>query len=453
MKASGFVLILALIAVVGIGGFAWYRFESEPPGLTAPEAELVIGRAGVKVDLHASDAGSGLRSLHVAVAQPGGAEQVLLDESYPGNLLSGGTRSEQSAALQLDPAALGAIKGPATLSISVRDWSWRGGLAGNEARRDLPLRVDLDPPRIEVTTGISGITYVRQGGSGSVAYRVSEATARDGVRVGAIEYRGFPRKGGGANERIALFAVPTDVDAKSPVRVFAEDAAGNSSEAGWSVNVQPYLQPEGKVQLSESFLTQVVPRLAPQTAAGSPDSAFQDVNTRVRAENEKRIRELVAGTAPESLFTGNLRQLANSKVTSRFGEKRIYMVDGRELSRAVHFGYDLASLSAAPVTAAAAGRVLFAGDLGIYGNCVVLDHGLGLASIYGHLSRIDVEPNARVEADQRLGLTGATGLAGGDHLHFATLVGNTYVDPIEWWDAKWVEDHIAPNLNPPSAAN
>ena len=196
-----------------------------------------------------------------------------------------------------------------------------------------------------------------------------------------------------------------------------------------------------------------MPRLAPQTAAGDPDSAFHDVNTRVRAENEKRIRELIADSAAEPLFSGSLRQLANSKVTSRFGEKRIYMVDGRELSRAVHFGYDLASLSAAPVTAAAAGRVLFAGDLGIYGNCVVLDHGLGLASIYGHLSRLDVEAGARVEADQRLGLTGATGLAGGDHLHFATLVGNTYVDPIEWWDAKWVEDHVAPNLNPPAAAN
>ena len=445
MERSGWLLILVLIAAIGIGGFAWYRFEGESPGLQAPEAELVIGKNGMKLDLRASDARSGLRSLHVAVAQPAG-EKVLFDESYPGNLLSGGTRSEQATTVQLDPATLGPLTGPATLSISVRDWSWRGAFSGNETRRDLPLRVDLEPPRIEVTSGISGITYVRQGGSGSVAYRVSEPTARDGVRVGTAEFRGFPRKGGGANERIALFAFPTGIDAKSPVRVFAEDAAGNSSEAGWAVVVQPYVQPEGKVQLTQTILEQVVPRLAPRGAAG--DVAFQEVNTRVRAENEKKIRELAANTAPELLFTGNLHQLANSKVTSRFGEKRIYMVDGREISRAVHFGYDLASLSGAPVTATAAGRVLYAGDLGIYGNCVVLDHGLGLASLYGHLSRIDVELNARVEGDQRLGLTGATGLAGGDHLHFATLIGNTYVDPIEWWDAKWVADHVAPNLNP-----
>jgi murein DD-endopeptidase MepM/ murein hydrolase activator NlpD len=443
MKASGWLLILGLIAAAAVGGFAWYRAEGEAPQLSAPEAEIVIGKRGMQLELQASDARSGLRSLRVAIVQPSG-EKVVLDDSYPGNLLSGGTRSEQSASVQLDPAAIGALSGPATLSIAVRDYSWRGGFGGNETRRDLPLRVDVDPPRIEVTSGISGITYVRQGGSGSVAYRVSEPTARDGVRVGTAEYRGFPRKGGGANERIALFAVPTDVDPKAAVRVFAEDAAGNASEAGWSVVVQPYVQPEGKVQLTQAFLEQVVPRLSPGGAAG--DAAFQEVNTRVRAENEKRIREVVADTAPEPLFTGNLHQLANSKVTSRFGEKRIYLVDGREISRAVHFGYDLASLSGAPVTATAAGKVLHAGDLGIYGNCVILDHGLGLASLYGHLSRIDVEPNARVESGQQLGLTGATGLAGGDHLHFATLVGNTYVDPIEWWDAKWVTDHVAPNL-------
>jgi len=444
MRASGWLLILALVAAVGLGGFAWYRFEGEPPSLTAPEGELVIGRSGKRLDLHASDAGSGLRSLRVAVEQPSG-EKVLFEEAYPGNLLSGGVRHEQDSSLQLDPASIGVLTGPATLRIAVRDFSWRGAFSGNETRRDLPLRIDLEPPRVEV---YSGLTYVRQGGSGSVAYRVSEPTARDGVRVGTAEYRGFPRKGGRANERIALFAVPTDVDAKAPVRVFAEDLAGNVGEAGWQVVVQPYVQPEGRVQLTTTFMEQVVPRLAPQGAAGDPVAAFQDVNTRVRAENEKRIRELVAITAPEPLFTGNLHQLANSKVTSRFGERRLYVLDGREISRAVHYGYDLASLSGAPVTAAAAGRVLYAGDLGIYGNCVVLDHGLGLASLYGHLSRIDVEPNARVESDQRIGLTGATGLAGGDHLHFATLVGNTYVDPIEWWDAKWVKDHIDPNLNP-----
>ncbi len=92
----------------------------------------------------------------------------------------------------------------------------------------------------------------------------------------------------------------------------------------------------------------------------------------------------------------------------------------------------------------------FAGELGIYGDCVILDHGLGVASLYGHLSRLDVAAGDRVEQGQPLGLSGATGLAGGDHLHFAILVGGTYVDPLEWWDPKWVKDNVDARLAPSS---
>jgi murein DD-endopeptidase MepM/ murein hydrolase activator NlpD len=102
------------------------------------------------------------------------------------------------------------------------------------------------------------------------------------------------------------------------------------------------------------------------------------------------------------------------------------------------------------VGASNAGRVVFADELGIYGNCVLIDHGLGVSSLYGHLSRIDVAPGDVVQRGQTIGLTGQTGLAGGDHLHFAILVGDTYVDPIEWWDPKWIRDHIDARLESPA---
>ena len=100
------------------------------------------------------------------------------------------------------------------------------------------------------------------------------------------------------------------------------------------------------------------------------------------------------------------------------------------------------------MTAANSGRVAFEGDLGIYGNCVLVDHGLGVTSLYGHLSRLDVAAGDRVSRGQTLGLSGDTGLAGGDHLHFAILVGGTYVDPLEWWDAKWVQTHVDARVRP-----
>ena len=90
--------------------------------------------------------------------------------------------------------------------------------------------------------------------------------------------------------------------------------------------------------------------------------------------------------------------------------------------------------------------MIFQDPLGIYGNCVIVDHGLGVTSLYAHLSRIDVREGDLLEKDQRLGLSGATGLAGGDHLHFAVMVGSTYVDPKEWWDPKWVREHIEARL-------
>jgi len=94
---------------------------------------------------------------------------------------------------------------------------------------------------------------------------------------------------------------------------------------------------------------------------------------------------------------------------------------------------------------------VFAGDLGIYGNCVVLDHGLGLASLYGHLASFAVAEGDRVEKGQVLGRSGSTGLAGGDHLHFAIVLGGTYVEPKEWWDPKWVREKVDSQLAPTPA--
>ena len=89
-----------------------------------------------------------------------------------------------------------------------------------------------------------------------------------------------------------------------------------------------------------------------------------------------------------------------------------------------------------------AGVVLYAADLGIYGNCVIVDHGLGVQSLYAHLSSIEVKEGDRVEKGRVLGRSGMTGLAGGDHLHFTMLVNGQAVNPVEWWDPKWMQDRV-----------
>jgi murein DD-endopeptidase MepM/ murein hydrolase activator NlpD len=73
---------------------------------------------------------------------------------------------------------------------------------------------------------------------------------------------------------------------------------------------------------------------------------------------------------------------------------------------------------------------------------VIIDHGMGVQSLYAHLSSIDVKVDQTVEKEQQIGRSGMTGMAGGDHLHFTMLVNGRMVNPVEWWDGHWIEDRI-----------
>jgi murein DD-endopeptidase MepM/ murein hydrolase activator NlpD len=139
---------------------------------------------------------------------------------------------------------------------------------------------------------------------------------------------------------------------------------------------------------------------------------------------------------------GAYSQLRNTTVMSRFAEQRRYFRGEEEISQATHIGFDHATRANADITAANRGRVIYADDLGIYGNCILMDHGLGLTTLYAHLSAIDVTLGQMVEQGETIGRSGTTGLAGGDHLHFAFMVGGTYVDPLEWWDGRWIQSHV-----------
>ncbi len=131
---------------------------------------------------------------------------------------------------------------------------------------------------------------------------------------------------------------------------------------------------------------------------------------------------------------------------ARFGDKRFYYYKGKIIDEQTHMGVDLASLASSKVGAVNNGRVIFADRLGIYGLTVVLDHGQGLASTYSHLSNITVKPEQTVSKGDVIALTGQTGLAGGDHLHFGIMVNGLFVNPIEWWDNHWIQDNVIRKL-------
>jgi murein DD-endopeptidase MepM/ murein hydrolase activator NlpD len=133
-------------------------------------------------------------------------------------------------------------------------------------------------------------------------------------------------------------------------------------------------------------------------------------------------------------------------VESRFADRRTYFYNGEVVDQQDHVGFDLSVVERYPIEATNSGRVILAEYFGIYGNAVLIDHGAGLVSLYGHMSSIEVENGRMVSKGETLGRSGATGLAGGDHLHFGLFLHGVPVNPIEWWDARWVEEHVLAKL-------
>lgn len=314
--------------------------------------------------------------------------------------------------------------------------------------RDLEVR--LDPPRLGV---LSLHHYVNHGGAEFVVYRATPEGVTTGVRVGDATYPGFPGSAVGLADpavQVAFFALRYDQDLNTPMTVFARDEAGN--EASTPLDHRPFAKPfaRSRIQIDMRFMERVVPAIAANTPGLDVDTTtpeglldgFLQINTDLRHRNNDTISAMAARTRPEMLWREAFSQLGSTQVESRFADHRTYFYEGREIDQQVHLGFDLASVQQAPVVAANRGVVVFADYLGIYGNTVVLDHGLGVQSLYSHLSTITARVGDTVEKGAEIGRTGVTGLAGGDHLHFTMLVGGAAVNPVEWWDRKWMEDRV-----------
>jgi murein DD-endopeptidase MepM/ murein hydrolase activator NlpD len=303
-----------------------------------------------------------------------------------------------------------------------------------------------------------------------VVYRATPEDVQSGVRVGDVEYSGFPERpgpqgseGGRADPglRAGFFALLHDQQLHEPIVAFARDEAGNEAHVTFVDNVFEKPFKRSRIELDDAFINRVVPeilehspelKLAPPAAGADMLPAFLKINGELRKINAEQIAALAAKTSPARLWKGPFVQLGNSQVEASFADHRTYFYKGKEVDRQVHLGFDLAVTARVPIVAANDGKVLHASWLGIYGNCVIIDHGDGVQSLYGHLSSFDVKTGDAVTKGQTIGRSGMTGLAGGDHLHFTMLVGGRAVNPVEWWDPHWITDRVERKLREAGSA-
>jgi murein DD-endopeptidase MepM/ murein hydrolase activator NlpD len=461
MRAIGRTLLLIIVVTGLAGGIAYFLGGRQSgPRLEIRSPARLIGQSGT-LELVAEAPGARFSDLRVVLEQEGLFETLFsLDAAGASGEIGNEAPDRLLISRPLGKKAVPSLKaGPARLTATASRPVFFGFRnVATVATQDLEVR--LDPPRVAV---VSLHHFVNHGGAEFVVYRVTPPEAVSGVRVAEAEYRGFPGSSSGLTDpelHVAFFALAHDQDLNSSISLFARDEGGNESTTPLDRRVFAKPFAKSRLELDQRFLERVVPAIAQNTPAldvstSAPDALlarFLKINGDLRRQNTETIRAVAEKTRPEMLWTEAFSQLGSSAVQSRFADYRTYFYGGKEVDRQVHLGFDLASTAQAPVHASNRGIVVSAGFLGIYGNCVIIDHGLSVQSLYGHLSSMHVKAGDTIEKGQEIGRTGTTGLAGGDHLHFTMLVGGTAVNPIEWWDPHWLEDRVLRKLREAGAA-
>jgi murein DD-endopeptidase MepM/ murein hydrolase activator NlpD len=423
-NALRYVRFLLILAVIG-GLYGYLRDLQAPEIQVSPAQGMLSAQRPLTVSL--SDAGSGLKSLRV-MARQGGQETVLTQKEFAG---------EQSSEIVLNLEKAGLKDGSFELAVEARDKALFPLGNGNRAQQSLTLTLDRQPPQVEV---LSDVTPIWQGGAATIVYKVSEETTRSGVEAGGLFFAGY-RQVNGRYLCVVPFPVAASPATYAP-KLVAVDLAGNETRVSPGLRLLARKFPQAKINVSDAFIASKTEEFQTLVPGGSGIELFLKVNRDVRAENRKTLIELASKSSATPLWNAPMLRLPRAMTTGAYAEARDYHYNGRLIDHQTHLGTDLASVAQAPILAANPGKVVFSGYFGLYGGCVVLDHGLGVQTLYGHMSSISAQVGQSVDRGEEIGRSGNTGMSGGDHLHFEVLVGGVPVRPEDWMEEKWLATYI-----------
>ena len=428
-------VIVIVIVLVVLMPIAFVLARSATPIINIPSSVTSLGQATpITVDIHDPH---GVRRLAAFVEQNGARYQVF-ELAQPSNLTD--TTANFTAGVKTTPQLK---DGKAKLIVEATS----NDLLRKTARLERDVNVVTQPPSVSVD---SEQHYLYLGMADLATFSVSGSWTEAGVRVGDQTFRAWPMPGGKPG-LFSLFAFAWNMPPGTAPLVYASNGAGNDVTSPLVVVFPKKEQPKyttHDLQVSDAFMQKVINELDPN-GTGDPVARFVKINTEMRRANNKTLSDLRLKTADKFLWSQPFMRQTHSQAESSFADVRNYIYKGKKIDQQVHLGYDLAVTQHIGVEASNDGKVVYAAPLGIYGNCIVVDHGYGLQTIYGHLSKIDVHEGDVVKRGQVMGLSGMTGMAGGDHIHFAMQLDGVQIDPKEWWDSHWIKDHIAKRVDLP----
>jgi murein DD-endopeptidase MepM/ murein hydrolase activator NlpD len=428
-------VILGVIVLAVLVSAAFFLARSATPVIELPASVQSLGQA-TPITVQVTDP-HGIRNLAAFVEQNGARYQVF-QASQPSSLPD--TTADFTAGVKTTPQ-LQAGKAKLILEATSND------LRRKTARLERDVMVVTQPPSVSVD---SEQHYLYLGMADLATFGVSGSWTEAGIRVGDQKFRAWPMPGGKPG-MFSLFAFAWNMPPDKIPMVYASNGAGNDVTSPLVVIFPKKEQPKyttHDLQVSDAFMQKVVGELDPN-GSGDMVARFVKINTDMRRANNQTLSDLRFKTADKFLWSQPFARQSHSQAEATFADVRNYIYHGKKIDQQVHLGYDLAVTQHIGVQASNDGKVVYAAPLGIYGNCIVVDHGYGLQTIYGHLSRIDVHEGDTVKRGQAMGLSGMTGMAGGDHIHFAMQLDGVQIDPKEWWDPHWIKDHIAKRVELP----
>ncbi|HIC42810.1 MAG TPA: M23 family metallopeptidase [Sulfurimonas sp.] len=432
--------ILSLLIFGGIIAGVVYlynsaMFERDVPEIKITQAEY--WNLKEPIDISIEDA-SGIKWYEVKMVSSEG-EKVLKQEA----LLT--PKKKLSLKVEYPKMSYGIKDKNIKIIVSTVDASKWNFFAGNTVEVEKSFIIDKKKPLVSLITNSYGIY---KGGTALVIFKAKDENLKDlYVEVNnkkRFKVQPFYKEG----YYTALVAWPVS-EKKFEARIVVSDKAGNSIRMHIPYYHKAKSYRISRIRLSDRFLKGKIAELAydyPETQ-GVEDSIeqFKIINEDVRAANEAVIHDITSKTSNKMISNFSIKPfypLKNAAKVASFGDHRLYYYKNKRVSESYHLGLDLASVKMGKIRTQNYGITVFAEENGIYGNLPIIHHGMGLYTIYGHCSSLNVEVGESVRPNQQVSNTGKSGYAMGDHLHFGVLVQGVEVRPEEWMDSDWIRLNI-----------
>ena len=450
-------LLILLVTVAPLAFKGWNDFynrfgEKVPPIIKITSMPAGIGIERQEIRFVIKDDQSGVDEVKVRSEQ---RNQVttLLRKTFPSKT------TEEQLSVVLNGKESGYDEGKVTIHIVAFDRSFWS----NSSETSFDLDVSYERPSVEMITAQHNAVH------GGVELAFYTVKARDevfsGVTAAAELFPGFrARKLDGDFENMnstyfAFFAIPLAFkDSEQTVQVLVRNKIGNTATTSMYYRVAPLTMPTVEAEISPLML---------ETAAGSefeklsaikkkraglvqeddipaadPTARFKAVNQELRAAVEADLKGIFMHPKAQRMWQGVFLRPQGRQLAVNFGATKVFTYQGEPLGHVVQQGVEFAMPEGNPIRAANDGIVILAADLPLYGQTVVIDHGFGLTSLYAHLSAIEHLEGTRVVSGQTIGASGSSGLLDRPLLEFQMRLHGVPVRPIEWWDSRWILEHI-----------